>query len=78
MSEAAAARTSMLERELHQKLAELEESADQAQALSSENASLRDELRRLQDRMHEVEHDSSATQVMIDTMSQTALNRACS
>ena len=63
VNEAAAARTSMLQRELHQKMAELEETSQQAQALASENASLRGELGRLQGRMHVVEQDSSATQV---------------
>lgn len=63
INEAAAARTSMLERELHQRMSELEETSQQAQALASENASLRGELGRLQDRMHVVEQDSSATQV---------------
>ena len=76
MNEAAAARTAMLERELHQKLAELEETADQAQALSLENASLRDQLGCLQDRMHVVEHGSSATQV-IDMTSHAAFKGAC-
>ena len=63
MNEAAAARPARLERELHQKLAELEETSNQAQALSSENAALRGELERSQERLHAVEQDSSATQV---------------
>ncbi len=63
VNEAAAARTARLEQELHQKLAELEETSHQAQALSSENAALREELGRSQERLHAVEQDSSATQV---------------
>ena len=63
VNEATAARTARLEQELHQKLAELEETSHQAQALSSENAALREELGRSQERLHAVEQDSSANQV---------------
>ena len=76
MNEAAAARISVLERELHHKLCELEETSQQAQALSSENTLLRDELGRLQDRMHVMGQDSSATQVY-DMAMHSAFHWTC-
>ncbi len=63
INEATAARIAALERELHQKLCDLDEASSQAEAVSSENVALRDELGRMQDRMHVLEQDCSATRV---------------
>lgn len=62
MSEAKAARVSTLEKELEERLGALEDASAQAQALSSENAALRDELARAQERMHMLEQDHTSTQ----------------
>ncbi len=63
VSQAAAARSSILERDLQQKMQELEETSSQAEALASENTSLREELARTQDRLAALEKDHSSTQV---------------
>ena len=78
VGQAAAARSSALERDLQQKVYELEETSSQAEALASKNIALQDELTRTQDRLVALEHDHSSTQVPPCSLLQNATLHSCS
>ena len=78
VSQAAAARTSALERDLQQKVYELEGTSSQAEALASENTALREELTRTRDRLVALEQDHFSTQVPPCSLLQNATLHSCS